>query len=287
MNCRTSGIVAAIERRGVAASEDAALVQEHQLVADGPRARNVVGHDDQRGPGSSLELHQERVDFAGGDRIEAGARLVRQQDRRVERQRARQPGALPHAAREVRRHLVVLALEPDLREQVLRARADLVVRQCGVPAQRERHVLADRDRVEQRGVLEEKPDALAHSRERRAPFSRRDVLAFDQHLPRVGRIRPTMCLSVTLLPVPLRPRMQTPRPAGIVRHTSSSTRSVAKGLGDMTQLDGGRGLAHPGGGNKKKIKRTSSTLATISRIDDITTLRGRRPGRRLRCRRWC
>ena len=56
---------------------------------------------------SLLQAEQQIVDFVGGDRIEPGARLVDEQHRRIERQRAREAGALPHAARQIGRHLVV------------------------------------------------------------------------------------------------------------------------------------------------------------------------------------
>jgi hypothetical protein len=51
-----------------------------------------------------------------------------------------------------------------------------------------------------------------------------------------------MCLSITLLPVPLRPRMQNPHPAGMARLTSIQHAQLAEGLGHLAELDGRRRL---------------------------------------------
>ena len=109
-------------------------MQHHELVAKPPRARDVVcDHDDGRSA-FLFQLEQQRVDLVGRNRIEAGARLVDEQDRRIERQRARETRALPHAARQRRGHLVVLPFEPDGRQLLLRTASDLRVgeRACGV-----------------------------------------------------------------------------------------------------------------------------------------------------------
>ena len=73
-------------------------------------------------PPRRLRSSSSVVDFVGGDRIEPGARLVDQQDLRIQRHRARKPGALPHAARQRRRHLVVFLFEADRRQLLRRAR---------------------------------------------------------------------------------------------------------------------------------------------------------------------
>src|SRR6185437_14344390 len=54
-------------------------------------------------------------------RVERPERLVHQQDRRLDRQRARDGDALLHAARELRRETVLEALEVDEVDQLLRA----------------------------------------------------------------------------------------------------------------------------------------------------------------------
>ena len=122
-----------------------------------------------------------------------------------------------------------LALEPDLGEQTARSLADLAARMPGVPAHRELHVDSDTDRVEERGVLKEESDPLPDAGQIAAGHPS-DVLAFDEDRPESGRTSPTMCLSATLLPVPLRPRMHTLRPAATVKHTSSSMFRPSKDL---------------------------------------------------------
>src|SRR5690606_4845543 len=52
------------------------------------------------------EGEDQAVEGAGADRVQAGGGLVEEQQRRIQGQRARQPGALAHAAGELRGQLV-------------------------------------------------------------------------------------------------------------------------------------------------------------------------------------
>ena len=121
----------------------------------------------------------------GRDRIEPGARLVDEQDRRIERHRAGEPGALLHAAGQVARHLVVRRSRArrrrasSSRARGSRRRPVLVWRRIG-----KRDVVADRHRVEQRRVLKQEAHVLAHLAEL-APGQRRDVAFFDEHVAAV------------------------------------------------------------------------------------------------------
>src|SRR5262249_10953379 len=90
--------------------DDASLVQHDDLVAEAPRARNVVGHDQNRRARFALQPEQQLVDLVGGDRIEPRAGLVDQQNRRIEGHRTCQSCPLAHAARKLRGHSLVLAL---------------------------------------------------------------------------------------------------------------------------------------------------------------------------------
>src|SRR3954447_19192866 len=91
------GLLAALQISRRSPREDPPFVQHDQFVPQPPRARNVVGDHDQRRPAALLEFEQQRVDFAGGDWIQPGARLVDEDDGRVQRQRARQARALAHS----------------------------------------------------------------------------------------------------------------------------------------------------------------------------------------------
>ena len=121
-----------------------------------------------------------------------------------------------------------------------RALPDLASRQLGVPPQRKRDVLADRDRVEQRGVLEQEADLAAARATAPGPSSALISSPSTNTRPASGRTRPTMCRSVTLLPVPLRPRMTKPLPAGTSNDTSSSTAPGAERLRHAVEPDGRR-----------------------------------------------
>ena len=138
---------------------------------------------------AAFGLDEQLVDLRGGDRIEAGARLVDEQDRRIERHRARQAGALLHAARQIAGHLVEVLLEADGGELLLRLLADLAVRPVGVAPHREGDVVADAHRVEQRRVLKQEAHVLADVAEL-APLQRRDVASFDEHLAAVRLHQP-------------------------------------------------------------------------------------------------
>ena len=122
---------------------------------------------------------QEVVDLGRGNRIEPGARLVDEQDRRVERHRPRQPGALLHAAGQIAGHLVVRRLEADGGELLPRLLAHVAARELRVPSQRERDVVADRHRIKERRILKQEPHVLTHLPEL-APAHVRDVALLDE-----------------------------------------------------------------------------------------------------------
>ena len=92
-----------------------------------------------------------------------------------------------------------------------------------VLAQRQRDVLAHGQRVEQRPALEQHAEALAHARAARAPCRPTTSSPSTSMVPASGCMSPMMCLSRTLLPVPLRPSTTTVRPVGMSRSTPSST----------------------------------------------------------------
>src|SRR5215210_5319580 len=158
-------VVAPLELRRCTARDDPALVQHQQLIANVPRTWNVVRHHDQRGSALPLQTGKQIVYLAGGNWIEPGTRLVNQEDPRIERQRARESGALLHSTREVGGHPVVLAFETDGPELLQRLCTDLTVGQLRVTPQRKGDVLANRDRVEQRRVLKQEPDLLPRRRQ--------------------------------------------------------------------------------------------------------------------------
>ena len=70
-------------------------------VASKVEAVQVVRHHEDREPERALERQDEIVELGRGDGVEAGRRLVEEDDLGIERQRARQGDALGHAARKL------------------------------------------------------------------------------------------------------------------------------------------------------------------------------------------
>src|SRR3954470_6300239 len=63
----------------------------------------IVGDQEDREIEPLLEREDELIERRSRDRIETGGRLIEEQQLWVERKRARQAGALDHAARQLRR----------------------------------------------------------------------------------------------------------------------------------------------------------------------------------------
>ena len=168
-------------------------------------------------PSVCCSVRISEVEVAGGDRIEAGGRLVEEDDLRIERQRAGERHALGHAAGKLGGKLVGVARrEADHLEL---GDGDLVHQPLGdveMLAHRELHVLAHGQRGEQRALLEEHAPAALD----RAPLASLGRVQVDaEHLDRARcfGMRPMMVRSSTDLPLPEPPT----RPRISPRRTSS------------------------------------------------------------------
>src|SRR5215472_3685268 len=163
-------------------NDDFPVDQQRNAMADGEQCGEIVGHDDDGDPEAAIELADQRVDPARCERVEIGRRLVEEENARVEGQRPRQRCALDHASRELRWEFDAgFGLKPGKLE--LHA-GDLFLRfsgQVGMLAQWQHYVLSDRQRREERTLLEE------HSDERGALcLSKRvDGLTVQKDLPTV------------------------------------------------------------------------------------------------------
>ena len=120
------------------------------------RLRDRVGHEDDRRPGLLPDPQDLRVHPFAGHLVERPERLVHQQDRGLERQRAGDRDALLHAARKLPR--VVLAKSPSSTSSSISARSP-ATRSSAEPHDLERQldVLLDRPPVEQDRRLEDHP----------------------------------------------------------------------------------------------------------------------------------
>jgi hypothetical protein len=139
----------------IALGDDAsrlAVEQDHAIHRD-EDAAEIVGHDDERDVEVLRQPADRGVERRRGDGIETRRRLVQEQDRRVERHRSRDAGALLHAARELRRHVPGERLQTDELELHPGDEVDRVVRKVRVHLERQPHVLEQRHRAEQRAGL--------------------------------------------------------------------------------------------------------------------------------------
>ncbi len=117
---------------------------------------------------------------------------------------------------------VVDGLEADGFEDAVHLVADLRFAEFAVLAQRQRDVVEDAHRVEQRAALEEHPDAAperAHARRR--PSARRSASPSMRIAPRSGWIRHAIMRSSVVLPEPDGPASTLIRPRGKTHESPS------------------------------------------------------------------
>src|SRR6266540_4997196 len=139
-----------------------AFVLDDPSVEEMNRARGIAGetgvvrdHAD-RGP-LLVEVSQERHDGLPVDRVEISRRLVREENQRVPRDRARDRHPLLLAAGELRGEVVRAMGHADLLERLVHALATLR-RPHPAVGQRQLHVLVDGEVSDQVETLEDEPD---------------------------------------------------------------------------------------------------------------------------------
>ena len=99
-----------------ALGDDLPLGQHGHSIGHAERAVHVVGDDDLRAAEVLLHANDQLVDDAGRDGIEAGRRLVVEDDLGLHRDGAREAHALAHASRQIRRPHVLDARQVHPRE---------------------------------------------------------------------------------------------------------------------------------------------------------------------------
>src|SRR6267154_2246189 len=137
----------------------ALVIEKYGVVTDGEDARELVCDDHDGGAQAVAQIEDEIVEPPRADRVEARRRLVEEEDVRIERHRARQAGALPHASTDFRRRVVLEARETAQRELERGERGDFLPADVGVLLQRQGHVLQQRHRAPQRAALVEQSEA--------------------------------------------------------------------------------------------------------------------------------
>src|SRR5262245_47411266 len=114
---------------------DPPLPQHTDELRHAARAHDVVRDDRVRAAVLLVDLLDQLAQQRGADRVQAGVRLVEQHDVRVQHERAREPGALAHAARKLVGHLVLGLTEADLAQAPADDLADLLLGLVRVLAQ--------------------------------------------------------------------------------------------------------------------------------------------------------
>ena len=149
---------------------------------------HVVGHDRDRVV--LLQVLDQLLDAAGGDRVECRGRLVQQQYVGFQRHRARDAQALLLAARQAERALAELVLDLVPQRRLAQCEFDprghVGLGQAFVVADRVGDVLEDRHRERHR-LLEHHADLAAQAVHRVLRIE--DVLAVQQHLAGRGHLR--------------------------------------------------------------------------------------------------
>src|SRR5919112_56627 len=130
------------------------------------------------------ELYRQLADGARRRRVEARRRLVEHDDLRAADERPRNAYAPAHAARKLYRHLVYRVFEVDEAEHPAHLLLHLVLGHA-LLVQAVGDVVVDRERVEERALLEDHPDLLAHGHHLGLGVLG-DVLAVNDDAARVG-----------------------------------------------------------------------------------------------------
>ena len=117
-----------------------------QSLGDREDALQLVRDDDGRHAEAVVQRQDQLVELDRAHRIEPGRRLVEEEQRRIEGQRARDAGALLHAARDLRRQVVLEALEADEAELRAHDRVDRGGVEVRPGAERLGTIAPDRDR---------------------------------------------------------------------------------------------------------------------------------------------
>ncbi len=170
------------------------MVEQPDVVRHRPGGVDVVGDDQDRRLDALVQVDDQLVEERRANRVEAGVRLVEQNDLRVQDQRPGQAGALAHPARDLPRQLVLGAAQTDQVHLLHDDVPHLLLRLARVLAQREGDVVVEVHRPEQGAVLEQDAEELPHLVE--VPLLEpADVPALDDDRARVRAEQPDQGLE--------------------------------------------------------------------------------------------
>src|SRR5687767_13590024 len=173
------GVAGMVDVAGRPVPDDSPIIDHRGVVADHPQRLHVVG--DGKGGGAQVvhALLDQLVDDLAHDRIEAGGRLVEKDDLRLGRDGTGQGHALLHAAGQFSRiELRDIRAKADGSELPQRDLLGFGAVEALAGDQAERHVLPDRERIEQGAALEQHAE-LVHDLFALAGRHARDLVAVD------------------------------------------------------------------------------------------------------------
>jgi hypothetical protein len=149
------------------------------VLGHAPRAHDVVR--DHAVAAAVLGVHflDQLAQQRRAHRVKPRVGLVEEHDLGVQHQRARKARALAHAARQLVGHLLPLAAQTDLAHAPVDYLGDLLLALLGVLAQREGDVVIQRKRAEQRAVLKQHAELLAHLKQLGVAESRHRLAVHD------------------------------------------------------------------------------------------------------------
>ena len=176
-----------VDRRGRADLFDPAVVHHRDAIGQLQRLFLVVGDEHRDQAKLLVQLAQPAAQADAHLRVQRAERFVKQQQVRLNRQRAGQRHALALAAGQLRRIAAAEAVQLHALQQVLHPRGDPGTRRARAPrshAQAECDVLGHAQVAEQRVMLEHQADAAF------ARVHREEILAIAPYAAAVGMVQP-------------------------------------------------------------------------------------------------
>jgi hypothetical protein len=208
------------------------------------RAHDVVGDDHVGAAVLLVDLLDELAQEGGAHRVQARVRLVEEHDVGVEHEGAREARTLAHPARQLVGHLVAGVGEADLGEPAMDDLHDLVLALVGVLAQRKGDVVQEVHRAEERAILEQDAELLAHL-EQLVVGHVRDRLAVDEDVALIGIQQADHVLDAHRLPGARGPEDHRDLPLGDAHVQAAQDLVAAEGLVDVDELHGVGDAAGP------------------------------------------
>src|SRR5688572_8289258 len=168
---------------------DTPVVEHGDARAHAIGAAHVVRDDDARHTELFAHADHELIDHRARDRVQSGRRLIVQQVLWSQRDRARDADPLAHAAGELGRKAWSDVRQVHEIERLGDALLNLLLVEGSLLAQAHGNVVANGERVEQRGELKDVADSRAQRIEI-AARERRHLETIDQDSPAVGLEQP-------------------------------------------------------------------------------------------------